>query len=190
MEIEKLCFDEPFDESFLLYLLSKKNCFCKIIEVSMENISKDLNNEGTLQKEIMNNELYRSILFPHNNANISVNNNNNMVVTDVIEGTYLAGYVIYELVDKKNCQIVSIAILPEYRGQRLAEELLRYVINVAHKEYISLHCLTSNLSAQKLYSRLGFKTISWDVNYYHSMNADGILMRLHIDPHTGTHTDN
>lgn len=83
--------------------------------------------------------------------------------------------------------VVSIAILPEYRGKGLGNLLLINTIDYAKKRWknknLLLHVRPSNEIALKLYEKIGFKLNKVVKNYYRydTGNEDGIEMLLYLD---------
>ncbi|KUK10478.1 MAG: [SSU ribosomal protein S18P]-alanine acetyltransferase [Clostridia bacterium 41_269] len=75
--------------------------------------------------------------------------------------------------------ITTIAVAPEYRGKRIAEKMLKFAADYAGKfgaEKLVLEVRVSNLSAQKLYRRMGFKNIGVRKEYYSDSREDAIVM--------------
>ncbi len=70
--------------------------------------------------------------------------------------------------------ITNVAVVPNWRGKRIAEMMLRYLLTLAMSEGVSaatLEVRPSNVSALKLYKRLGFVEMGRRKNYYED---DGI----------------
>ena len=67
-------------------------------------------------------------------------------------------------------EIFNVAVLKEYRGQKIAKKLFEYVINFAKKngyKSINLTCLDTAIPAHKLYESIGFtKASSVKYNLY------------------------
>jgi len=75
--------------------------------------------------------------------------------------------------------ITTIAVAPEYRGKRIAEKMLNFAADYAKKwgaVKLVLEVRVSNLSAQKLYRRMGFKNIGIRKEYYSDSREDAIVM--------------
>ena len=77
---------------------------------------------------------------------------------DVLVGT--AGFFVLEMIKiKHRGRLVSMYILPQYRGKGIANELVKAIINHAESRVlqINLNCNTNNLIAINLYEKHGFK---------------------------------
>lgn len=61
--------------------------------------------------------------------------------------------------------IETVATFPEYRGKGIATSLLKYVIENHSDKKWSLNCDYGNTRAQRLYEKIGFKTVS-DIDLY------------------------
>ncbi|WP_163102975.1 ribosomal protein S18-alanine N-acetyltransferase [Peribacillus alkalitolerans] len=75
--------------------------------------------------------------------------------------------------------ITNIAILPSYRGRGLGEKLLTHMMNVTRSRNVvtmTLEVRVSNLVAQSLYEKLGFKKGGIRKNYYSDNGEDAIVM--------------
>ena len=85
------------------------------------------------------------------------------------EGGRIAGYICAWIIPPYECQIGSIAVLPEYRRKGIAAELLKGLIKSCEKaetEDIYLEVRVSNIPAIKLYESFGFEIIGTRKNYY------------------------
>ena len=75
--------------------------------------------------------------------------------------------------------ITHIAVLPEYRGNRIATALMKGMFLLAQKngiESIHLEVRQSNQIAQKLYEQLGFERIHVRRRYYTNPVEDAVIM--------------
>lgn len=75
--------------------------------------------------------------------------------------------------------ITNIAVLPEFRGQKLGEAILRMIIEVAKKrgaKSMTLEVRVSNTVAQSLYRKLGFMNGGIRKNYYTDNYEDALVM--------------
>ncbi|MFJ7978468.1 ribosomal protein S18-alanine N-acetyltransferase [Peribacillus sp. JNUCC 23] len=102
-----------------------------------------------------------------------------LVIED--EGT-IAGYCgAWIVIDEAH--ITNIAILPDYRGLKLGEELLRKMIEVALSMGVirmTLEVRVSNMVAQSLYKKLGFQTGGIRKNYYTDNQEDAYVMWVNL----------
>lgn len=76
-------------------------------------------------------------------------------------------------------QITNVAVLPEYRRYGIGKAIMEEFIKIA-QDYemigITLEVKISNLPAQKLYTKFGFKPEGFRKNYYKDTNEDAIIM--------------
>lgn len=80
--------------------------------------------------------------------------------------------------------ITNVAIAPECRGRRLGEFMMRTVAQqmlFEGMERMTLEVRASNLSAQKLYERLGFVTAGRRKGYYSDNHEDALIMWAELD---------
>lgn len=98
-----------------------------------------------------------------------------MVIED--EGK-IAGYCgAWIVIDESH--ITNIAILPEYRGQKLGEALLRKMIEISISMGVvrmTLEVRVSNSVAISLYEKLGFQKGGIRKNYYTDNQEDAYVM--------------
>ncbi|WP_251523559.1 ribosomal protein S18-alanine N-acetyltransferase [Robertmurraya korlensis] len=79
--------------------------------------------------------------------------------------------------------ITNIAVLPEFRGQKLGEAILRMIMEVAKKrgaKTMTLEVRVSNTVAQSLYRKLGFMNGGIRKNYYTDNYEDALVMWVTI----------
>ena len=75
--------------------------------------------------------------------------------------------------------ITNIAVLPEYRGRKLGEGLLRQMMMVARQmgaRSMTLEVRVTNHVAQSLYRKLGFQNGGIRKNYYSDNQEDALVM--------------
>ncbi|MGS2779876.1 ribosomal protein S18-alanine N-acetyltransferase [Robertmurraya sp. GLU-23] len=93
------------------------------------------------------------------------------------EGQILGYCGMWLIVDEAH--ITNIAVLPEFRGQKLGEAILRMIMEVAKKKgakTMTLEVRISNTVAQSLYRKLGFMNGGIRKNYYTDNYEDALVM--------------
>ena len=75
--------------------------------------------------------------------------------------------------------ITTFAVREEYRGQKIAEQMMQFLMNSALElevKWFTLEVRTSNLPAINLYKKYGFETIGVREKYYQDNNEDALIM--------------
>lgn len=157
-----MVFDKESQEKFIIRRMEEKDlpAVLAIERVSFPNPW----HESTFRGEIQN----KSISFPW----VMVREPDNQVV----------GYVIFWKIGEE-VQVNNIAVHPDFRRRGLGESLLRHVISWVKKEgaqLVTLEVRPSNLAAQALYRKLGFKTIGLRRFYYSNPLEDALVMILDL----------
>lgn len=79
--------------------------------------------------------------------------------------------------------ITNIAVLPEYRGRKLGDALLKQVIEFSRAlrlRVLTLEVRVSNIVAQKLYKKYGFQAGGIRKNYYTDNHEDALVMWVNL----------
>ncbi len=79
--------------------------------------------------------------------------------------------------------ITNVAVLPEYRKQGIGSMLIKNMINTAVElniELLTLEVRKSNIAAQALYSKYGFRIIGERKRYYSDNGEDAWIMTKSI----------
>ncbi|HWJ02708.1 MAG TPA: ribosomal protein S18-alanine N-acetyltransferase [Verrucomicrobiae bacterium] len=96
----------------------------------------------------------------------------------LIYGDRVIGYMgVWIILDEAH--ITNVAISPEYRNQRLGDYLMQVVTQnclALGAVRMTLEVRVSNLAAQNLYTRLGFKSAGIRRGYYTDTKEDAIIM--------------
>lgn len=82
------------------------------------------------------------------------------------------------------CHVTNIAILPEHRGKKLGEKLMRAAMDTAKEKgakAMTLEARVSNTPARNLYEKLGFKNGGIRKSYYSDNFEDAIVMWVNFD---------
>ena len=80
-----------------------------------------------------------------------------------------------------DAHIATLAVHPDFRGMGIATRLIEEVLVEAHEKGAKramLEVRTSNLAAQKLYEKFGFKVVHKRPRYYVDNREDALLMNL------------
>ncbi|PKG22715.1 ribosomal protein S18-alanine N-acetyltransferase [Niallia nealsonii] len=95
---------------------------------------------------------------------------------------HLVGYCgVWIVVDEAH--ITNIAILPQFRGYKLGENLLRKIMQEAKNRganTMTLEVRVSNIIAQNLYRKLGFQDGAIRKRYYTDNQEDALVMWVKI----------
>ncbi|XJZ27592.1 ribosomal protein S18-alanine N-acetyltransferase [Bacillota bacterium Lsc_1132] len=108
---------------------------------------------------------------------------NKFAVYIVIEqSSRLIGYCgVWIVADEAH--VTNVAILPEYRGKKLGEALMRNLMSVARDrgaKSMTLEVRMTNYIAQSLYRKLGFRDGAIRKNYYTDNQEDALIMWVRL----------
>ena len=101
----------------------------------------------------------------------------------LVHDNVIVGFVILHFIANE-CEILNIAIFPDYQRQGFGKQLLQNAINQAKKIYcevVFLEVRSMDKGAQNFYQQFGFKAIGKRKNYYPASNnqrEDAIVMQL------------
>ena len=94
------------------------------------------------------------------------------------EGDRIVGYAgLWLSLDEAH--ITTFAVLPDYRRRKIGERMLVALFDKSAKlgaEWMTLEVRASNLAAQKLYEKYGFRPAGIRRRYYSDNNEDAIIM--------------
>lgn len=79
--------------------------------------------------------------------------------------------------------ITNVAVHPDYRKQGIGTQLIGAMINLAKSEGVTsmnLEVRKSNVAAQKLYSKYGFKCVGTRKGYYSDNKEDALIMVVNL----------
>lgn len=83
---------------------------------------------------------------------------------------------VWQIVDEGH--ITNIAVLPEFRGQGVGNQLLHALVTYARSQSLAaltLEVRVSNVGAQKLYEQFGFECAGRRKRYYQDNNEDALI---------------
>lgn len=91
---------------------------------------------------------------------------------------YVGIWIIFE-----HAQITTLGVDKSYQHKHIGQTLLVYAMKEAimkHAELMSLEVRVSNIAAQNLYKKLGFKTETIRKDYYQDNHEDAYLMLVKL----------
>ena len=91
---------------------------------------------------------------------------------------YVGIWIIFE-----QAQITTLGVDKSYQHKHIGQALLVHAMEVAvekHAELMSLEVRISNIAAQNLYRKLGFKTETIRKDYYQDNHEDAYLMLVKL----------
>ncbi|MDD3343616.1 MAG: N-acetyltransferase [Sulfurospirillaceae bacterium] len=95
---------------------------------------------------------------------------------------FIAGYILF-FVYQQSVRIYSLAVQENFRGRKIAQQLLLRVKQLTltlQKVYISLEVRIDNINAIMLYSKMGFKKILI-LKHYYLDGTSGLKMKWKMD---------
>jgi [ribosomal protein S18]-alanine N-acetyltransferase len=98
-------------------------------------------------------------------------------------GQEIVGYVIFWVVFDE-LHLLNVAVDPAWRMRGIGEGLVRLLFQIAQKRGVrkgTLEVRASNLSAQQLYRKFGFRQVGIRLNYYQGPTEHALLFQCDID---------
>jgi len=90
----------------------------------------------------------------------------------------VAGFLAARALADDECEILNLAVAPEYRRRGLARALVQSLLEGWHGA-IFLEVRASNSGARALYKSLGFQELTLRGDYYDSPPEPAIVMKFH-----------
>ncbi|HET8568270.1 MAG TPA: ribosomal protein S18-alanine N-acetyltransferase [Candidatus Limnocylindria bacterium] len=119
-----------------------------------------------------------SVPWPANAFRHELTQNKNARYVVAREGDRIVAYAgIWLMVDEAH--ITTFAVHPDARRQRIGERLLQRLFEMAYAigaEWLTLEVRASNLPAQRLYEKYGFRRAGVRRRYYSDNNEDALIM--------------
>lgn len=116
--------------------------------------------------------------WPANAFKHELTQNKNARYVVARDGEKIVAYAgLWLMVDEAH--ITTFAVHPDARRQRIGERLLQRLFEIAHEmkaEWLTLEVRASNLAAQKLYEKYGFRRAGVRRRYYSDNNEDALIM--------------
>lgn len=92
----------------------------------------------------------------------------------------LAGFIVARKTAPDEREILNIAVAPEFRGLGIGERLLNRLVHSGEAGEVFLEVRQSNLLAQRLYERVGFRNAGLRPNYYEDPPETAVIMRARV----------
>ncbi len=134
-----------------------------VMEIEMQSFPNPWH-ESTFRGEIQ----HRPISFPL------------VVVHNALDR--VIGYIVFWLIGEE-AQINNIAMHPDFRRLGIGERVLRQVIEQLRSSgavMVTLEVRPSNIGAQTLYRKLGFRMIGIRKGYYTNPAEEAFVLALHL----------
>jgi [ribosomal protein S18]-alanine N-acetyltransferase len=116
--------------------------------------------------------------WPANAFRHELSSNRNARYIVAREGDKVVGYAgLWLMVDEAH--ITTFAVLPEHRRQKIGERMLQRLFDLSEEmgaEWLTLEVRVSNLPAQGLYEKYGFRRAGVRRRYYSDNNEDALIM--------------
>ncbi len=90
----------------------------------------------------------------------------------------VAGFLAARSLGEGECELLNLAVDPEFRRRGLARHLMR-ALTGAYSGNIFLEVRESNMAARSLYKSMGFKEIGIRQDYYELPLEAAIVMKFH-----------
>jgi ribosomal-protein-alanine N-acetyltransferase len=107
------------------------------------------------------------------------------MLTSEVTRLYVARHRLHGLVAFCACWLIAdelhintLAVATAFRRQRIATELLRFILERTGARSATLEVRASNLAAQKLYEGLGFTATARRPGYYTQPEEDAVILWL------------
>lgn len=117
-------------------------------------------------------ESINTIISDKNSIVLAYNLNNNVV-------GYIGANCILD-----ECYITNVAVLSQYRKNKVGTTLLNSLIEICTSKnfsFITLEVRKSNIPAIKLYEKLGFKKVGERKDYYTEPKENALLLTLYLN---------
>ncbi len=97
------------------------------------------------------------------------------------EGNIPVGFIVYAY-STDQADIVSLGVLPSFRGKKISDELMKTSFKELQKKGVKevfLEVAVNNLHAIALYERSGFENVGKRLNYYvrGDVKTDALIMK-------------
>ena len=94
------------------------------------------------------------------------------------QGMHVVGFLAARPLAPGECEILNLAVAPDYRRQGVAHALLAALLE-SFSGAIYLEVRASNTAARSLYKSLGFEEVTARPEYYQNPSEAAIVMKFH-----------
>lgn len=111
------------------------------------------------------------------NFNKELDNQRCHYFVSLIEDKVVAYLGYWQILEEAH--ITAVGVIPKYRKQGLAQQLMIKMLNDCLDKsirWITLEVKASNIGAQKLYEKFGFSVMGRRKNYYQAEREDALIM--------------
>ncbi len=136
---------------------------------------EDMKEISTIEKEIFRDAWsYDSLVSSLDNENIIyfITKKDNRIIS------YVAIWVLFD-----ECHIINVAVIEAYRRLGIGMAMVRHIIDKGRSlgfDYFTLEVRKSNISAQKMYEKIGFQVDGIRPRYYIDNKEDAVIMSLTV----------
>ncbi len=95
-----------------------------------------------------------------------------------VSGTAIAGFLAARTLGAGECEVLNLAVSPEFRRQGMARALIQALLSTFPGTAF-LEVRESNRSARDLYKSMGFQEIGVRPAYYDTPSEAAIVMKFH-----------
>jgi ribosomal-protein-alanine N-acetyltransferase len=90
----------------------------------------------------------------------------------------VVGFLVWRPLAEGECEVLNLAVAPEFRRQGVARELLNPLLNLRGTQAF-LEVRESNQAARIFYKSMGFQEVNIRRDYYGSPAESAIVMKFH-----------
>jgi len=95
-----------------------------------------------------------------------------------VSGGAVVGFLVWRPLAEGECEVLNLAVAPEFRRQGVARELLNPLLNLRGTQAF-LEVRESNQAARIFYKSMGFQEVNIRRDYYGSPAESAIVMKFH-----------
>ncbi|MBZ5728147.1 MAG: ribosomal protein S18-alanine N-acetyltransferase [Acidobacteriia bacterium] len=93
-------------------------------------------------------------------------------------GPRVAGFLVSRTIAGEECEVLNLAVAPEFRRQGVARGLLKALLATV-QGVVFLEVRESNTGAREFYKSVGFQEVNTRKGYYEAPPEAAIVMKFH-----------